>query len=108
MAIELKTRTETVENPEIRRESQENPAEKIPLIFETIEELLKAQDRKAGHTISMLIAERRHNRSAETHAENMNRLTRRLKPHEGFLPDPFNANRRLNITRLIACIDGRR
>lgn len=72
----------------------------------TIKNLL--QTRKAGHTIGMLIAERRQKRSGDNHQDNMKRLTRRLKPYEGILADPFNTNRRLNITRLIASIDGGR
>jgi hypothetical protein len=97
MAIELTS--EVTINTQI----QTDTSEKKPT---TIKDLL--QTRKAGHTIGMLIAERRHNRAGENHAKNINHLTRRLKPYEGILADPFNTNRRLNITRLIACIDGRR
>ncbi len=65
------------------------------------------QTRKAGHTIGMLIAERKYNRANENHPQRISTLARSLKMYEGILPDPFNQNRKLNITRLIACIDGR-
>ena len=65
------------------------------------------QTRKAGHTIGMLIAERKNNRSNKNHQERMNMIINKLIPYEGILADPFNKQRRLNITRLIACIDGK-